>query len=125
MADRGLTTVEEMQRAIARVSFANSCLDMGWDWEVSALGLDDDFKLRCSFQRPDTNTGELGRGWGRWWLIDNGVSESGLLKTMFAAAKMIVDHELMEAFKVDGIRPFDPHNDVEDLLFVSGRVIGK
>jgi len=122
MDDDGLTTVKKIRATIARVSFANSCLDMGWDWEVESWIRQCGFyRIRCSFQRPDTNTGMLGRGWGRWWILDSDVSESGLLKTMFAAAKMIVDHELMEAFKVDGVRPFDPHNDVEDLLKVSGR----
>ena len=98
---------------ITGVSFATSWLDMGarWAWQLVERG----WLIRCSFQRPDRETGTVGRGFGRWWYIAAGTSESALWKTMFAAAKMIVEHELLEAFKVDGKRPFDPHRSVQDL----------
>lgn len=118
---------QSLKAAMARVSFEHSCLDMAWTWETAeVLGFRKaafpgvlfrtGWNIRCSFQRPERTTGNLGRGFGRWWLIEDGASVSGLHKTMFAAAKMIVDHELMEAFKVDGRRPFDPHRSVEHLI---------
>lgn len=107
---------EHLETAVQRVSFATSCLDMGWRWECRDVASPSrGWLIRCSFQRPDRETGTVGRGFGRWWYIADGTSESALWKTMFAAAKMIVEHELLEAFKVDGKRPFDPHRSVQDL----------
>lgn len=116
--DPRITTTTELRAAIGQVSFERSCLDMGWQWEHSVLNERDSLPgwlVRCSFQRPDRDTGEVGRGFGRWWMIEHGTTVSALQKTMFAAAKMIVEHELMEAFKVNGRRPFDPHRTVQDL----------
>jgi hypothetical protein len=100
----------------------------GWPWWVLALSVagliavvdgprfDTAWRIRCSFRRPERDTGEVGTGFGRWWLIEPGSTVSAVVKTMYAAAKMIVEHELLEAFKFDGGRPFDPHRTVQDLV---------
>lgn len=123
MDDLPITTTEHLRATMERVSFKPSCLDMGWGWEVEggifdarARGVFVAWRIRCSFQRPERDSGEVGTGFGRWWLIERGTTESAVVKTMFAAAKMIVEHELLEAFKVDGRRPFDPHRTVQDLI---------
>jgi hypothetical protein len=125
--DLPITSTEHLREAIARVSFEKSCLDMGWRWDVDevleAQGVTMDDTLvgwcvRCSFQRPDTHTGEVSTGYGREWIVRPGITESAFWKTMFAAAKMVVEHELLEAFKVDGRRPFDPHRSVQDLISI-------
>jgi hypothetical protein len=127
--DSPIMNTTDLRAEMARVSFERSCLDMGWDWEVR-WGTRDDrdpdapvsaisvpgWLIRCSFQRPDRDTGKIGRGFGRWWWIEVGTIPSALWKSMFAAAKMIVEHELLEAFKVEGKRPFDPHRSVQDLI---------
>jgi hypothetical protein len=127
--DLPILNTTDLRSAMARVSFERSCLDMGWDWEIQWSTRDDrdpdasvaaltvpGWLIRCSFRRPDRDTGTIGRGFGRWWWLDVGITESAVIKTMFAAAKMIVEHELLEAFKVDGKRPFDPHRSVQDLI---------
>lgn len=38
------------------------------------------------------------------------------VKTAYSAFKTVVEHEAMEAFKVDGIKLFNPHVDFEELL---------
>lgn len=120
--EKAITSTEQLKAAIERVSFERSCLDMGWLWEIERVNELDSkhWHIRCSFQRPDRTTGEIGRGFGRWWVIESGATFSSVVKTMFAAAKMIVDHELMEAFKVDRRRPFDPHRTIAELT-VKGR----
>ena len=124
--DPKIITTIDLQRAMNCVSFERSCLDMGWAWEVTegntaGPSVGDGWLIRCSFQRPDRDTGEVGRGFGRWWFIECESSVSAVQKTMFAAAKMIVDHELMEAFKVAGLRPFDPHRTIQDLTSGAAR----
>lgn len=71
--------------------------------------------IATTFQRPDTDTGEIGRGKGRPWFIAVGSSESSVVKTAWLACKQIVEHELMEAFLFEGVRPFDPHAEIRDL----------
>jgi hypothetical protein len=120
--DERIDTLDDLHKTMGRVSFERSCLDMGWQWEAGMLGIVDGprlataWRIRCSFRRPERDTGEVGTGFGRWWIIEPGTTVSAVVKTMYAAAKMIVEHELLEAFKFDGGRPFDPHRTVQDLV---------
>jgi len=105
---------------LAHIEFAPSCVDMGWRWEVVAVEDVHTFALsgiliRTTFQRPDRDTGNVARGFGRWWHVPPGVTESGVVKTAYAAARMILEHELKESFRYQGARLFDPHHDIEDL----------
>jgi hypothetical protein len=80
--DPEITSIERLREAIAQVSFERSCLDMGWQWEIASgektEGTDpcragictEGWLVRCSFQRPERDSGEVGRGFGRWWWID-------------------------------------------------------
>jgi len=121
---------DEIERILEEeVHFHPSCIDMGWKWEVKEAFVApeyipthaDDFEsfgwfIRTTFQRPDTNSGEIGKGFGRWWHVAKDVSYSGLVKTAYKACALILEHELMEAFHVQGRRIFDPHHAVEDLF---------
>lgn len=118
--DPQINDSDTLARTLGRVSFSRSCLDMGWQWETQAASRYeadrfDGWLIRCSFQRPERDTGKIGRGFGRWWYVERGATVSSMVKTMFAAAKMIVEHELLEAFKFDDGRPFDPHRTVQQL----------
>lgn len=119
MSERTIRTREDMNEVLGGVTFAPSCVDMAWEWEVvDAIGMVPPmggYLIRCSFQRPDRTTGVVGRGFGRWWFVREGESESGLVKTAYSAAKMNIEHELMEAFRYKGVRIFDPHHTVEQL----------
>ena len=113
-------TLTQLKKILKRIKFAPSCVDMGWEWDFKAIqqagGLEiEGFLIRTTFQRPDRDSGFLGRGYGRWWHVPADVSESGVVKTAYAAARLILEHELMESFKYDGKRIFDPHHDVQDL----------
>lgn len=118
--DPPIESVEQLEAAMEEVTFERSCLDMGWEWEVRSvrvgLGTGGGWMMRCSFRRPDRSTGKIGRGFGRWWIIETFTTKSAVQKTMYAATKMIVEHELMEAFKVLGRRPFDPHRTIGELV---------
>lgn len=124
-------TVDDIKRVLADISFAPSCVDMGWKWEVEPILVRrdengpsrDGYRLRTTFQRPDRDSkdGKLLIGTGRWWIVPQDTTVSGVVKTAFAAAKMILEHELMESFKWQGNRVFDPHNSVEALASLSSR----
>lgn len=114
-----------LREILGKISFKPSCVDMGWEWEIAAAyvaslpSLVIGWHIRTTFRRPDRDSNIVTMGKGRWWLIDRGTSVSGVVKTAFAAAKMILEHELMESFKYDGERPFDPHNSIYDLIAIA------
>lgn len=117
--------LEDVKKVLSNISFARSCVDMGWEWEAKVVNevgprgygfVISGFALRCSFQRPDRLTGKITRGFGRWWLVPADVTSSGIVKTAFAAAKLIVEHEIMEAFHYMEVRVFDPHHELSDLF---------
>lgn len=125
-----MTKIEDIKRTLASITFAPSCVDMGWAWEVEEVfvapphvghAVPAGFRLRTTFARPDRETGYVNTGLGRWWEVPEDVSLSGVVKTAFAAAKMILEHELMESFKFEGARVFDPHNEVRDLMKITQR----
>lgn len=102
-----------------QITFAPSCVDMGWAWQIEELRLADGrvrgWLVNTTFRRPDTHSGEIGIGTGRQELIGFGASESSAVKTAWLLAELIVRHELMEAFLYKGVRIFNPHHTVEEL----------
>lgn len=51
------------------------------------------------------------------------MTEDEVVKTAWCAFETAVKHEVMEAFKVDNIRLFNPHVNFEELLKVSNREV--
>lgn len=108
----------QLRAVLNRITFAPSCVDMSWKWELEEVWEEDSLKgwlVNTTFQRPDTNTGEMGTGKGRQGFIPVGTTLSGVVKTAWLLAELIVRHELMEAFLFDGKRVFDPHKTVFEL----------
>ena len=130
--DKKVDGLGGVEAVLAQVTFAPSCVDMDWGWQVQAVFVQEGpsvtvegvtatqaipagFRLRTTFRRPERSSGEVQTGFGRWWEVPPDVTVSGVVKTAFAAAKMILEHELMESFKWKNARVFDPHNTVQEL----------
>lgn len=113
--------IEEIKKTIKKISFAPSNLDMGWKWQVKESYEKDSvlngFFIRTSFKRPDTNTGKVGTGYGRWMFIHKDADDRSVVMTAWVCAKLIVEHELMEAFLFKGARILDPHKSLEALAY--------
>lgn len=129
-ADLTLSSLKEIKDVLASLEFAPSCVDMAWRWQVQKVYVTDGdegipvwdgYRLRTTFRRPDRITGKFERGYGRWWEVPRDITVSGAVKTAYAACKMILEHELMESFKWNGIRVFDPHNSIQKLAQISTR----
>lgn len=133
-------TRKELSDILASITFGPSGvmldkMDLRWDIEevhqqrsVSKYGLTPagadvaqvvteplGWRIRFSFLRPDTVSGEMGRGHGRWEFVDIEAGESTIVKTCWLLLELLVRHELMEAFHYRGVRIFDPHRSVDDL----------
>lgn len=130
MAEKKVTTRGELEEVLSKVRFNPSCVNLDWRWdlkpvfeEVAEPEFEENqakfrlcgWRVRTSFVRPDTNTGKVERGYGRWEYVERGTSESGAAKTCWLLAELIVRHELMEAFTYSGERIFDPHHTVAQL----------
>jgi hypothetical protein len=115
MEQKKVQTAAELRGVLGEISFAPSGLDMGWEWEIEELPMDKGWLVNTTFKRPDTDTGIMGTGRGRQEFIAKGATESGVVKTAWLLAELIVRHELMEAFRYRGVRIFDPHHTVEEL----------
>ena len=120
MADQTINNEAALRYVLDGITFAPSCLDMGWDWQIETLyvvpgGVVRGWLVNTTFRRPDTHTGQIGTGTGRKEFVPVGASESAVVKTAWLLAELIVRHELMEAFLYKDIRIFDPHRTVEEL----------
>lgn len=119
MREAAIQSEAQLRAVLDHITFAPSCVNMGWQWQVEELRLIDGelrgWLVNTTFQRPDTNTGVLGTGTGRQELIAYGASESAVVKTCWLLAELIVRHELMEAFHYRGVRIFNPHHSVDEL----------
>lgn len=121
--DKTINTTEELVDVLQNISFVNSVLDFKWKFECKEIEVlfcgDGDTKdgwlVWVSFERPDTDTGMVGRGRGRDEIIWRGTSLSGVVKTCWLLVELMVRHELMEGFRWDDARIFNPHNTVQAL----------
>ena len=118
--DRKIYTQQELEELLSEVSMVNTALDFKWHFQ-SQMCCDPDmpgFLVRVGFERPDTNTGEIGTGYGRFEYIGIGTTESGVVKTAWLLIELVVRHELMEAFRWRGKRIFNPHNSIHALASI-------
>jgi hypothetical protein len=131
MQEAVIESEAQLRAVLDQISFAPSCVSMGWQWQIEELRLHAyrhgtpiewgtfgtlrGWLVNTTFQRPDTNTGKIGTGAGRQELIAYGASETAVVKTCWLLAELIVRHELMEAFLYQGVRIFNPHHSIAEL----------
>ena len=128
-AERNIYSTCELEEVLAQITFENSALNLQWQYHCKRVMLtpvsepytetdrrrEVGWKVWCSFERPDTNTGQVSRGRGRDELIMAGATVSSVVKTAWLLVELLVKHELMEGFRWRGARIFNPHNTVEAL----------
>jgi hypothetical protein len=107
--------IKEIKKIIKKITFAPSNLDMGWKFQVREV--QEGFHIRTSFKRPDTNTGKIGTGYGRWMFVHKDADDRGIVMTAWVCAKLIVEHEMLEMFKYENCRVFNPHKSLADLCY--------
>ena len=121
--DGKIETSEELDAVLSKIEFRNSNF-ADWKWkfrartfcETGSGGKRIGWFVWCEFERPDTETGMRGVGKGREEIVWKGTSESGIVKTCWLLVELLARHELMEGFRYEGFRLFDPHNTVGDLM---------
>jgi hypothetical protein len=79
--------------------------------------------IQCTYQSRCTVTKETRTWHGRKWYLSDHMTEDEIVKTCFAAFRATVDHEVMEGFKFDGRRIFNPHASWRALMAASSQQI--
>ena len=122
--------LNEVKNILGKINISDNFQIIGMNWDVKHSRIYDDnnivlekgFSIRTTFMRPDVNTGEIEKGYGRWMYVPENVSMDGLVKTAWVCTELIVKHELMEAFLYERKRIFDPHKSLKDLQYNSREV---
>ena len=120
-----LLTTERVEKILSSLKSAPSGIRMSTDrdyrFEVKEIFHEDSsvdgFLIRCGFWRPDTLTGEMGEGFGRWNHVPRNGSVKAVVLTAFVAIKLVVEHEMMESFEYKSVKLFNPHKHLEELAY--------
>ena len=116
--EKPINTEEELILTLNRVKIKkNSVINFNWRWNHEPVG-DLGWFVWCEFERPDIITKDKGWGRGRKEFVAKGTMFSGVCKTCWLCYELVVKHELMEAFTVDGNRVFNPHHEIGELMQV-------
>lgn len=117
MKDKRVLNWKDLDKVLYEITMTNTSLDFKWKFETKICKDNPMYGwfVRVGFERPDTNTGEVGMGFGRWEFIPGNSTESAVVKTAWLLIELVVRHELMEAFRWKGKRIFNPHNSIYDL----------
>lgn len=75
--------------------------------------------LQIQCEDTCTQTGDDYRWHGRKWFLSLYMTDSEIVQTCWAAAKMAMEHELRETFKWEGQPIFRPHFDIKVLHDIS------
>ena len=114
-------SIDDVRQILKNIRFAEySCVDMDYQFEVAFdyINGQEYYFIRTSFMRKDINTGEFGKGWGRWHTTPvASTTETSIVMTAWVCIKMIVEHELLEGFEYFGKKVFNPHQTLETLIY--------
>lgn len=126
MGEQTIETAEQLKAVVDRISFQpDSVVNLNWRIDgVPALEEGTNaltgWLMRVAFERPDTYTGKLETGFSRWEFVPVGATVSSAVKTCWVLFRLTIEHELMEAFMVDGKRIFNPHHTIDELAAIRG-----
>ncbi len=127
--ERIIETEQDLQEVLAQISFQNTVLNFAWQFHYEAFTMQPSGRrgwlLWCSFERPDTDSGVVGRGRGRDEIVWVGATLSGVVKTCWLLVELLVRHELMEGYNWNGARIFNPHHTVTDLAALQQKHSGR
>lgn len=101
-------TKESIQALLDRISYR----DIEFLLEKRMGG----FLLQVQWEDTDNDTGELCKLKGAKHYISAHATDDEVVKRCWVAVMAAITHEAMEEFKLDGVAPFNPHNDVFSML---------
>jgi len=79
--------------------------------------------IQLEYNTPCTKTGEHLIWRGRKWYLSEHMTDNEIIFTAYSAYEMVLKHEMMETFKMDGIILVNPHVDYNELLKISNNEV--
>lgn len=79
--------------------------------------------IQTKYAAKCNKTDEYKVWYGSKYYLSEFMTNDEVIKKAYVACQQAVNHEVMEAFKVDGIILFNPHVDFEELLKVSHKEV--
>lgn len=73
------------------------------------------YSIQVHYNDVCVNTGETNDFVGREWVLNHHPTKDEIVKTCYAAFQAVVIHEVMEGFKYQNDRVFNPHHTISDL----------
>lgn len=105
-------TLKTIELLLQRVRF-----DMfSQDFHFRAMSKGGGFLIQVGCEMMCVEKGEVLPQWGGKHYISPHATHGEVILKAFKACKDFVNHELHEAFYVDGVRLFDPHVDIDSLV---------
>lgn len=113
-----MQTIENTVALLKRINTELFGTEFSIDLYADKKGGDRNY-LQVGYTSPCSKTGVKQEWVGRKWYLSEFMLDDEVVKTAFAAFKAAIEHEVLEAFKVDGVPLFNPHTNFEALLQVS------
>lgn len=79
--------------------------------------------LQIVYNATCKDTGVYKEWHGRKFYLSDYMTDDEIVKTAYLAFKLAIEHEVMEAFKINNIVLFNPHVDYKVLLEISHKEI--
>jgi hypothetical protein len=115
---------EDLLDVLSRIKLVGPLERLNWCWQAVPTAMSpggNGWMIWGEFDRPDRETGTIGRGTSRTELVLSGATISYVVKTAWVIVELSMRHEAMESFMFDGVRIFDPHRTVDQLKGVEGK----
>lgn len=104
-----MQTIENIERIVSEISFKDWTIKVG-QYECKTP------YLQVLFYDADRITGEKELQRCRKWILSYHMVDSEVIRTAFKAIETAMLHEVQEEFKYKGVRIFNPHLDLDELV---------
>jgi len=81
--------------------------------------------IQVIYDAPCIKTNEWKPWHGRKFYLSEHMTQDEVVKTVYLAFRLAVEHEVMEGFRINGTALFNPHVDFLELLAVSGKEVSR
>lgn len=83
------------------------------------------FYIQVTYTAKCNKTGVSKLWHGSKRYLSDHMTDDEIIKTAYSAFKSVVEHEIMEGFKINGIILFNPHVSYQSLLKISNEEISR
>lgn len=129
MSEKKCWDKDDVISILNQITFKKSCVNFDWTPHVeqvykrsspsySGEELDYDIAgwlVNTTFNRPDIDSGQIGKGPSRQMFVPCGATETSLFFSYWIAVEKTTIHELMEAIQFKGISVLNPHHTLDEL----------